>query len=85
MTVERHEIALDILADLVVAADLAAQDAIAQDVEWVNRQLGRNPHALGESRADGTVRIWFSTRVAVAFRIDAATNTVLVYHVVGLR
>jgi hypothetical protein len=59
MIVEWTETALDRLADIFVAADLAQQDMLETTVRRINATLSSGPPDLGESRPSGR-RVWFA-------------------------
>lgn len=69
--------ALDALADLFVAVDLATQDRLTADLDALNRRLAQDPLEEGESR-DRDYRLTFAGSLAVRFRVLAADQVVRV-------
>jgi hypothetical protein len=78
MTVEWHEIALDRLADIYVAAPAADRDTLARCVEEINARLALDPALVGESRG-GNRRVWFNRPLMVVY--DLISGGVRVVHV----
>jgi hypothetical protein len=85
MLVEWKESALDQLADIYVAANLADRDRIEATVERINAQLADDPSDLGESRSGRLRRVWFNHPLVVKFRFDPDRGLVIVSEVVRLR
>jgi hypothetical protein len=80
MRVEWIEEALDQLSDIYVTLTLAEQNAMAREVERINRLLAADPEALGESRSPW-VRVWFVSGLIIRFDITPADQMVTVYEV----
>lgn len=74
-----RNLALDELADAIVAADLPTQDRIEKAVLALNARLARDPHNFGESRP-ARYRIAFHAPVGILFDIDPPTQAVRVAH-----
>jgi plasmid stabilization system protein ParE len=84
MIVEWTGSALDRLADIFVAVDLAEQDAIEGTVRRINATLTGGPQDLGESRPGGR-RVWFADPLTVVYRVIPAEGRVIVSHVAQRR
>jgi plasmid stabilization system protein ParE len=72
--------ALDLLADIYVAATPAERARIAAGVEALNARLRSDPINEGESRPNGR-RLTFAPLLAVVFRVSTANRIVRVTHV----
>lgn len=83
MTPEWHDHALDLLADIWVAATTADRERIEQAVAEINRALASGPQVLGESRG-GSDRAWFHPPLVVRFRV-LPNQPVKVQHVARLK
>lgn len=78
MTVEWHEIALDRLADIYVAAPAADRDGIARCVGQINARLAADPAFVGESRG-GNRRVWFNRPLMVVYDLLRAGGVKVVH------
>ncbi|MBY0514741.1 MAG: hypothetical protein K2P78_12605 [Gemmataceae bacterium] len=69
--------ALDLLADVYVAATADERERIAAAVEALNARLRSDPLDEGESRSGGR-RVTFASVLAVAFRVSVPDRVVRV-------
>jgi len=78
--VEWTDYALDLLADVFVSLDLAAQDQLTAAIEALNRRLATDPLDEGESR-NAPFRLTFVGSLGVIYRVDATHGVVQVTEV----
>ena len=83
MNVEWHEVALDRLADIYVAALPHERDPLAECVAQMNARLALDPSNLGESRS-ARRRVWFNPPLMTVYDLIPGGG-VLVVHVARIR
>ena len=78
--VEWRPPAVDELADFWISADPPTRAMLTAAAAEIDRKLSENPHAVGESRELGE-RIDFVYPLSYTFRVDGASQMVVVLHV----